>query len=230
VLLDWLAPMDLATFCARHLKREPLASPGAAHSALPLLQWDTIARVLRSDRPLDLVTVKGGRLVDAAVPRSIADVDALMGRGVSVVIRGSEQHDAGLAAIAAAFAEALSAEVHVQLYATPAATNSFGWHYDFEDVFIAQTAGIKDYYFRDNTVARQTRLGETLDFEVVRQETSPLYTARLLPADWLYIPARWWHLVKCVESSLSISVGAMSRDELRAAVRLPRGWSDGRRP
>lgn len=28
--------------------------------------------------------------------------------------------------------------------------------------------------------------------------------------DWLYIPATWWHLVKCAEDALSISVGIMS--------------------
>ena len=36
----------------------------------------------------------------------------------------------------------------VQVFATPAGTHGFGWHYDLEDVFIAQTAGMKDYYFR----------------------------------------------------------------------------------
>ena len=35
-----------------------------------------------------------------------------------------------------------------------AQANSYGWHHDFEDVFIAQTAGVKDDYFRANTVAR----------------------------------------------------------------------------
>ncbi len=60
----------------------------------------------------------------------------------------------------------------MQLYATPGGTYSFGWHYDFEDVFIAQTLGIKDYYLRDNTLARHTLIGETLDFGCIRQEKS----------------------------------------------------------
>ncbi len=50
---------------------------------------------------------------------------------------------------------------------------TFGWHYDFEDVFIAQTLGTKDYYFRDNTVGRHTRLGERLDFSALRAERTP---------------------------------------------------------
>jgi ribosomal protein L16 Arg81 hydroxylase len=34
-----------------------------------------------------------------------------------------------------------------------------------------------------------------------------LHTSRLLPGDWLHVPARWWHMAKCLEDSLSISVG-----------------------
>jgi ribosomal protein L16 Arg81 hydroxylase len=29
----------------------------------------------------------------------------------------------------------------------------------------------------------------------------------LIGGDWLYIPARWWHGAKCIEDSLSISLG-----------------------
>jgi hypothetical protein len=87
-----------------------------------------------------------------------------MRHGVSVVVRSSERNDPGLAGLAEAFGRSLPGEVHVQLYATPAGTHSYGWHYDFEDVFIAQTAGVKDYFFRENTVARETLLGQPMDF------------------------------------------------------------------
>jgi 50S ribosomal protein L16 3-hydroxylase len=119
----------------------------------------------------------------------------------------------------------LPGEVHVQLYLTPGGSNSYGWHFDFEDVFIAQTAGVKDYYLRANTVARDAILGDRLDFSSIARETSPLFAARLVPGDWLYVPATWWHLVKCVEQALSISVGVMPPSALRRARRLPPGWS-----
>ena len=161
--------------------------------------------------------------VDA--PRSADAVTKLMQKGISVVIRAAEHHDPGLGRLATGFEAALPGEVHVQLYATPAGTNSYGWHYDFEDVFIAQTAGVKDYYFRQNTVTRDAVLGDRLDFDAITAERSPLMSARLIAGDWLYLPARWWHLVKCVEDSLSISVGVMGPAELRAARRLPAGWT-----
>ena len=87
-----------------------------------------------------------------------------------------------------------------------------------------RSLGEKDYYIRDNTVARHTRLGEALDFSLIKAERSPLAAARLLAGDWLYIPRRFWHLVKCIEDSLSISVGVMSPEAFLSARRIPAGW------
>jgi hypothetical protein len=222
---DWLAPQDLGWFEKNHLQQAPCARPGAAAGAVPLFGWSTLEDVLASRRPLDLLTVTSGRLVDVPAPRTLAGARRLVRAGVSVVIRAAERHDAGLSDLVASFRDALPGEVHVQLYVTPGGTNSYGWHYDFEDVFIVQTAGIKDYYFRANTVAHDTRLGDTLDFTRVRGESSPILSARLVAGDWLYIPAKWWHLVKCAQDALSISVGVMGPEALRTARRLPPGWS-----
>ena len=225
MLTEWLAPDDLDWFMRAQFQTAPFARPGAARGAIPLLDWGTLDLVLRSDQPMDLMTVRAGQLQEVPIPRSLEEARALMRAGVSVVVRSAERHEPGLRTLADGFEAALPGEVHVQVYATPAATNSYGWHYDFEDVFIAQTAGVKDYYFRQNSVARDARLGDQLDFTSVRQETSPIYQSRLIAGDWLYIPSTWWHLVKCAEDSLSISVGVMPPERLRDARRLPAGWT-----
>lgn len=219
---SWTSALSDAFF-ATYFARLPYARPGAALAAAALLEWPTFDRVLPAAD--DVLTVAAGRLVDTPPPRSAADVQRLMRDGVSTVVRGSERHDAALAALAAAFAASVPGEVHVQLYATPARTHSYGWHYDFEDVFIAQTRGAKDYFFRDNTVARDTRLGDTLDFARIRDEKSTLMASQLVAGDFLYIPRRWWHLVKCLDDSLSISVGVMPPEAFREARRVPAGWS-----
>jgi ribosomal protein L16 Arg81 hydroxylase len=135
-----------------------------------------------------------------------------MRRGVGLVIRRAEQHDVGLARLATSFAEDIPGEMHIQLFVTPAGTHSFGWHYDFEDVFIVQTTGVKEYFLRDNTVERQRARGTCPDFERFRHEVTPLAAVQLLRGDWLYIPARWWHVAKCIKDSLSISVGVFSHE------------------
>ena len=229
MLPEWLAPDELPGFMSDHFQLAPFARAGAAKSALGALDWATVDRVLRSDEPLDVMTVRSGQLFDVPLPRSLDAARVLMKAGISVVVRAAERHDAGLRRVAEAFEAALPGEVHIQVYATPGGTNSYGWHYDFEDVFIAQTAGVKDYYFRRNTVARDAVLGDRLDFTRVRSEVSPIYQSRLIAGDWLYIPATWWHLVKCAEDALSISVGVMSPAQLRGARHLPPGWTGATR-
>src|SRR4051794_38770164 len=100
MLIEWLAPVGLPAFLSGHFQRQPYARPGAARCAVPSFGWDTLERVLRSETPLDLLTVKAGELIPAPPPRCRADVQRLMRAGVSTVVRGSERHDRGLAAIA----------------------------------------------------------------------------------------------------------------------------------
>jgi ribosomal protein L16 Arg81 hydroxylase len=206
---DWLLRSERDAFLKGTLGRRPYAQAATAQSAIALLSWKTLDAVLGAALHSDVLTVQAGRLVAVPVPRSSEEVRALMARRISTVIRASERHDPGLRSLAEAFGACLPGQVHVQLYATPGGTHSFSWHYDLEDVFVAQTLGTKDYYMRENTVARRTRPGNKLDFTCFRQESSPILLARLVAGDWLYIPQRWWHLVKCVEDSLSISVGVM---------------------
>ena len=227
MLGEWLAPTSVDEFVRSHFGRAPQARPGAASSAVPWFDWAVLGRVL-DQRPSDLLVASRGRLVDAPSPRNLSDVRRLMDAQLGIVIRQSEQHDAQLADLARAFARDLSGDVHVQLYVTPAGTQTFGWHYDFEDVFIAQTRGTKDYYFRDNTLDRNTPLGEEPDFDCVRRETSPLLSSQLVPGDWLYIPRRWWHLVHSVEDSLSISIGVLPRAQARLELLSSRSVTERR--
>jgi ribosomal protein L16 Arg81 hydroxylase len=225
----WLGRLEAAGFWRDHFRRQPFASAGGGEEIVPLVTWDTLDRVLAAPGPIDLMTVRAGQLVACEPPRGRQDAQSLFRSGVSTVVRSAERHDRALASLVSALGAAAGGEAHGQLYATPAATNSYGWHYDFEDVFIVQTAGAKDYYFRANTVANEVVLGDRPDFTAVTRETTPIFTARLLPGDWLYIPARTWHLVKCLEDALSISTGVMSEVEVARARRIPAGWGAGGR-
>ena len=209
MLREWLAPTPVAEFARTHLGRAPDARPRAARAAVPLFTWPTLDRILRVEPAPDLLVVNAGRLLDVPPPRDLARLRELMAKGAGVVIRRAERLDAGLASLAESFARDLPGEVHLQLFVTPAGRHGFAWHYDFEEVFIAQTAGVKDYYFRENTVDPHVPRGAQPDFTAYRRETSPVATARLHAGDWLYVPSRWWHVARCVEDSLSISVGVL---------------------
>ena len=46
-----------------------------------------------------------------------------------------------------------------------------------------------------------------VSLEEFTAERSQLCAATLIAGDFLYLPARWWHMAVCQEDALSISVG-----------------------
>jgi 50S ribosomal protein L16 3-hydroxylase len=209
MLSEWLKPIPVEAFVRKQVGKTPFAMAASAKGAVPIFGWDILDRVLSAEPPADVLVVALGKLIDLPAPRTVVDARALLSKGIGLVIRRAEKHDPGLGALAEAFARDLGGEAHIQLFITPAGTHGFDWHYDFEEVFIAQTLGIKEYFFRDNTTDRATPVGTNPDFGKVRSETTPIATAKLAAGDWVYIPARWWHVASCVEDSLSISVGVL---------------------
>lgn len=205
MLRDWIAPLTLADFRATHFGKRAWAQPGSTKGSLATLDWDALGRVLSVGA--DTIVCAKGQHLPYPVPRDLDELRAYFRIGVGLGMRFCERADAGLRAVADSFAE-LPGTPQVQVFATPAQTHGFGWHYDLEDVFIAQTAGVKDYYFRPNTVEADTPFPPK-DFSSFAAETSPLMTATLVAGDFLYIPSRWWHMAICKETALSISVGLM---------------------
>jgi hypothetical protein len=173
---------------------------------VPCFGWATLERLLPR-RGLDLLVVRDGHEVPAAPPRDLDALRRLLGAGVGVVVRRAERHDAGLAGLAARLARDLPGPVQVQLFATAAGTSGFGWHYDAEEVFIVQTHGEKDYFFRRNTIDPTPAPDGQPDFGRIRDETTPTMTCALWPGDWLYVPLGWWHAARARRESLSISLG-----------------------
>ena len=219
MLDEWLNPMTVSLFVRDYLRKQPFASPSSARSAIPVFGWGTLERLLINDLAADVLVIARGKLLDLPTPKTLTEVRALLLEGVGLVIRRAEQVDPGLARLAASLTQDLPGEVHVQLFVTPAGTHGFGWHYDDEDVFIVQTEGSKDYFFRDNTVERHRPLGAAADFTQFGNEASAIGTAQLIAGDWLYIPARWWHVAKCVEDSLSISLGISPEPSWLASIK-----------
>jgi hypothetical protein len=206
MLDQWLSRMSVSSFTRDYLRTQPYASPSSASRARRIFGWNTLDQLLTRNPP-DVLVVARGKLLEPPTPKSLGEALDLLASGVGLVIRRAEKVDDGVAGLAVSVTQHIPGEVHVQLIVTPAGTYGFGWHYDDEDVFIVQTEGSKDYFFRDNTVERERPSGTAPDFTRFGNEASPIGTARLLAGDWLYIPARWWHAAKCIEDSLSISLG-----------------------
>ena len=204
---EWLGGMPREEFLQRHFQQAPAAHPGSAASAIPYLDWGIIEEVVR-DRP-DTLVVRNGKLFSELVP-TFREIRALFGSGCSIVLRRTERHHPKLHELAGAFGRELEGDVSIQLYITPGGYHSFGWHYDCEDVFIAQTAGVKEYFLRRNTVNPSPTLAKMPRDMQYEKETTPTMASTLVAGDSLYIPRGWWHVARGIEDSLSISVGVLS--------------------
>lgn len=204
---DWIRPISFPQFERAILQKEAWARPRAAERDMARLDWETLGRVLASNPAPDVLVVARGKLLSERAPRTLQQLRVLLQRGIGLCVRHSERHDPGLAEVTQSVVSCFGRSVQLQLFVTPGKTHGFSWHYDAEDVFIVQTAGIKDYYFRKNTVDPRPPHGTRPDFTGFQREVSPLQTARLIAGDCLYIPSRWWHMAKCIEDSLSMSFG-----------------------
>jgi hypothetical protein len=202
-----LGPLSRSEFERNVFRKHPWARPGAAASEAMLFRWRELGELLQSYPEPDVLVVATSKLLECEAPRRPSALKALMARGIGICVRHAERHHLAVEAAAAGLARSFGTSVHVQVFVTPGGTHGFGWHYDAEDVFIVQTAGVKDYYFRENTVAKRRSGEERFDFSAVRRERTPLQTARLLPGDCLYLPAGYWHMARSIEDSLSMSLG-----------------------
>jgi 50S ribosomal protein L16 3-hydroxylase len=205
-LAQWLHPVDVRKFISLHLGRKPFARPGAAASVIERCSWDLLDGLLRRG-PNDVLVVSHGQLREDPSPRSLIELRTLFRRGIGLAIRSPESVSTHIEEVAREFAQDLPGEQRLIIFATPAHTHGFGWHYDAEDVFIVQTEGDKEYFLRRNTITNMPTRGFQSDFKHYREETSPLIACRLLPGDWLYVPKGYWHLAISHKDSLSLSIG-----------------------
>jgi len=199
--------MSREQFDREHFQRAPLALPRTARAAIPLLTWSTVIGLVEAHP--DMLVVRNGVLRKEPPPATFPEALGLFREGYSLVMRACENHDAGLRGLADSVAREIEGEVQIQTYLTPGGHHSFGWHYDVEDVFIAQTVGTKEYLLRRNTINPEPTLAAMPKDMQYERETTPAIATTLVPGDWLYIPRGWWHMAKASEDSLSISIGVL---------------------
>jgi 50S ribosomal protein L16 3-hydroxylase len=203
-----LAGFPRARFLAEHYLRAPFAHQGGAESLATLASWEAIERILREPDP-DVLVARRGQLAPASAPGDVRQARELSARGQTLVIRHAETRDPALGALARAFAADFAAPVNIHLYATPPGEHGFGWHYDAEEVFAIQCAGVKRYTLRKNTL-HPWPLVETLPTDMgFEHEVTPIWECTLAPGDWLYMPSGTWHLARAESESLSLAVGLL---------------------
>src|SRR5690606_2622412 len=132
----------------------------------------------------DVLIVRSGERWSEERRPTAGEARSLFAEGYTLLVRHAERHDPALAKLAVEFRDAFHGVIDVHIYATPARQFGFGWHYDAEDVFILQAAGVKEYSLRKNTV-NPWPLIETLPRDMrYEREIMPMFKCRLEAGDW----------------------------------------------
>lgn len=206
-----LGQLSKQQFSAEYLHRLPFARANGADEITSLASWEVLGRIL--EQQADVMVVKQGTQRVSHDPRNLQEARQLCDEGYTILVRHAEQHDAGLKQLADSFQRDFHAPVDVHLYVTPAGTHGFSWHYDAEDVFIIQTAGVKEYSLRKNTV-NPWPLVETIPQNMrYERELMPMMRVELRAGDWLYVPCGYWHKGDAAagrEAAISLAVGVLS--------------------
>jgi 50S ribosomal protein L16 3-hydroxylase len=210
MITRWMTRITRDEFFRHHYHAAPYSEPGSGRGVIPLMTWEKVAALLGARPRPDLIVARAGVFLAGAEPEDIGQAQALFESGCSIVLRHVNQFDPDLAGLAASVENEFEGEVTIHTFATPIGAVGFGWHYDCEDVFIAQTAGTKEYLLRQNTVNPQPTLGAMPKDMEYEKESSPVMACTLAPGDWIYIPRGWWHRGFGQDDSLSISIGVLS--------------------
>lgn len=216
MLKEWLGSTSLDRFRRTVLHRRAIAVPGGAQIVPILLSWSTLDHVLPPDVELELY-VQGSRAT-ALPPRQAADVRTLLRANVAVYVRHVEQHDPRLRRVVDGF-DADLGPATLDISVLPDDAFGRGWRFSDEDTFVAQALGQTDFYFRANTLVEDEPFREEMAAQATN-ESSTLLVARLGPGDFLYLPARWWHVAVCRETSLALHVAVRPRP-ISTTVELP---------
>lgn len=209
MLQRWLGQVHLEEFRSRYLQQQPLATPGGGMDVRHACDWQELGHLLEAASS-DVLVVAASQLLAVPAPRTLAELRALFRAGAGVALRNPAPCGPGLLEISRALARDVPGDQRVIVFATPKATHGFGWHYDAEDVFIVQTAGDKEYFFRANTVDPEPVRGGQPDFSLIRRERTPVMSCRLVAGDFLYLPRGFWHVAYAHEDSLSLSIGVFA--------------------
>jgi len=217
-----LGPDAWQRFTRDHRGTQPFSLQGVGSEASKQCDWDHLGHTLAAHAP-DVLVVRRGEDLALTPPRSLADLQKLLGRDTGIALRNAELVSERVRAICAAIAEDVPGRSRATVFATPENTHSLGWHFDTEELFIVQLAGWKTHHLRANTVvpAPATPTGHNLAMYPL--ETSPLRTIELHPGDFLYVPSGWWHMARARHTSLSLSIAVLAAPTAARSTPLDSG-------
>lgn len=200
-----LAPLDPATFFARHYEREPLHVRAATAPASPLLSHDALLGSLLAQPapPHGLMAFPEHLEPDLGIAALLADptlLRAYIDAGHPLVWNRARGVSPAIDTLAEALSEAFGAHVWPNIYATGSAGTPFEMHFDAHEVLAVHCEGEKTWQISAVRVDRPLDAAEmepavTAALRARRDEASAhlILEMAVSPGDVVYIPRGQFH-------------------------------------
>ncbi|WP_413293653.1 JmjC domain-containing protein [Bdellovibrio sp. HCB185ZH] len=206
---NMLSPLSIEDFTQKILFKEPFAAPEKATEIRNIFNWNVATEIIQS-RYGKSFFAKNGKVSEEPAPLCMDRFYRGITEGKTLVIPHAENAHSTFAALAHQFTQYYPRPVDVELYLTPEGNEGLDWHYDYEDVFVLQSSGVKEFILRKNSF-----WPKAADRQISQQTLWPQekFTGEirctLQAGDWLYIPAGYWHKARALTKSYHVSVGLL---------------------
>jgi ribosomal protein L16 Arg81 hydroxylase len=204
-----LTPLSVNDFTTKILFKEPFAAPEQAMQIRSIFNWNVALEIIQS-RYEKSFFAKNGKTSEEPGPMCMDRFYRGISEGRTLVIPHAEKAHSTFAALAHEFTQHYPRPVDVQLYLTPEGGEGFDWHYDYEDVFVLQSSGVKEFILRKNSFwpkAADRKISQQSFWQ--QEKFHGEIRCTLQAGDWLYIPAGYWHKARALTKSYHVSVGLL---------------------
>ncbi|UYL07860.1 cupin domain-containing protein [Bdellovibrio sp. SKB1291214] len=207
LLNKMIAPMTLNEFNCDYLLQKPYSAASCAQDIRNVFNWSVAMEIVNSQYDKTFLA-KNGKVITEHNPLCADSVCKGLTQGATLIIPHAELAHPTFKKLAGHFLHHYPRPYDVELYLTPEGNEGLDWHYDYEDVFVMQSSGVKEFTLRKNSfwpMAADRRISQK---EVwIKEHFLNETKCTLHPGDWLYIPAGYWHKAKALTQSYHISVG-----------------------
>jgi hypothetical protein len=224
---DFIAPLDVATFRASYLAKQPVYIPRQGRPFANPLPWKRFNELLELGPYWNEHTLKVFYKSRAALLENYCDlsqakpgvpapadprkVQALIGLGASLVANQVHRICPDIGAIAQALATEFAARCGANLYCSFRQVQAFSTHFDLHDVFALQLEGEKQWHVyearADNPVS-PVPPGDEAEQWLIKSRGKLLLDVTMRPGDILYMPHGQFHdAITGADASLHVTFG-----------------------
>ncbi len=209
--LDYLiAPLSIDELIDSHWGKKAVYIPGPTDKFAGLYNWEAVNDILFSSRGYDGLRLLHEKKEMPA--KSFKALDDWLAKGATLVINSVNSVDPLVSKFQDMLEYELNTHVNINSYMSYPAKQGFDTHFDFHDVFLVHTEGIKEWKIFEPTPGHTYPLHRLTNMDKGGPpEYDPYLQCTLTPGDVVYIPRGHWHYGIAIEPSIHLTVGPQAR-------------------